>query len=90
MFVPLTGVANQQTVTIRLSDINGASGTVDVPFGFLIADANAIRRQADFSEIKGQGQPVTAANFRDDVIPDGTIGRDDEREVRTHKGQSLP
>jgi len=44
----------------------------------------------DFVEVKGQvGQPVTAANFRGDVIPDGTIGRDDVIEVKNHNGESI-
>ncbi len=93
MRVRLTGVANEQIVTIRVSNVNGDGGSDDVDFGFLIADADANRIVArpDFDEIKSQiGQPVTAANFRDDVIPDGTISRDDAQTVRVHKGESLP
>lgn len=93
MRVRLTGVANEQIVTIRVSNVNGGGSSEDVDFGFLIADANANRTvdKPDFNEVKGQvGQPVTAANFRDDVIPDGTNGRDDAQTVKTHKGQSIP
>jgi hypothetical protein len=42
MRVPLTGAANAQNVTIHLAGVND-SGTADVAFGFLIADANASR-----------------------------------------------
>lgn len=92
MIVPLTGVANQQIATVRVSNINGASGTADVPFGFLIGDvtANRLVDRPDFNLIKTQaGQPVTASNFRNDIVPDGTIGRGDALEVRAHKNQSL-
>ncbi|MEO6872786.1 MAG: sialidase family protein [Chthoniobacterales bacterium] len=91
--IPLTGVANQQIVTIRLSNINGASGTTDVPFGFLIGDvtANRLVDRPDFDSIKAQaGNPVTSANFRNDVFPNGTIERTDATEVKTHKSQSIP
>ena len=40
MRVPLTGVADQQSVTIETSNVNGGSGSDDVAFCFLIADVN--------------------------------------------------
>ena len=43
MRVPLTGVANEQIVTIQVSNVKGGGGSDDVDFGFLIADANANR-----------------------------------------------
>lgn len=48
MRVRLTGVANEQIVTIRVSNVNRGGSSEDVDFGFLIADANAHRhgRQA--------------------------------------------
>lgn len=93
MQVPLSGVANAQVVTIRVSGVNGGSGSSDVPFGFLIADtdANRVITKPDFNQIKPEiGQPVTSANFRNDVIPDGTIARADALDVKAHKGESLP
>ena len=42
--VPLTGAANEQIVTIRLSNVNGSSGSDDVGFGSLIADATPATR----------------------------------------------
>ena len=44
MRVPLTGAANEQIVTIRVSNVNGGSGSDDVDFGFLIADATPAAR----------------------------------------------
>ncbi len=93
MTAQLTGVTTAQIVTLRVGNINGdGQAHGDVPFGFLIADANANRTvdKPDQVEIRGQvGQPVNASNFRDDVIPDGTINRNDEQEVKTHKKQHL-
>lgn len=93
MRVPLTGVTNAQVVTIQVSNVNGGSGSNNVSFGFLIADTDSSRTvtKTDLTDVNGQiGQPVTAANFREDIIPDGTIKNNDAREVKTHKGQSIP
>ncbi len=93
MRVPLSGVANEQIVTIRVSNVNGGGGSNDVPFGFLIADANANRTvdKPDFNQIKAAvGQPVTAANFRFDVNANGAIQKSDAQLVKTHKGESIP
>ena len=92
--VSLNGVANQQTVTIRIANVNGAGGApVDVPFSFLIGDADASRTvdRNDFLEVKGQiGQTTTGANFRDDVNPNGMIERDDAVTTKAHLGETLP
>ncbi|MBA3832997.1 MAG: hypothetical protein H0X34_14095 [Chthoniobacterales bacterium] len=94
MTVPLTGVANEQIVTLRAQNINGSGQpTGDVAFGFLIADANANRvvGKTDNTQIRGQvGQPVTAANFRDDVDANGAIAKADALLVRTHTGEAIP
>jgi hypothetical protein len=93
MQVPLTGVTTPQIVTVRVSGVNGGSATTDVPFGFLIADANASRLvdQTDRTVIQGQlNQPVTSANFRDDVNHDGKIKNVDVSQVKAHRGESLP
>ncbi|HEY1583780.1 MAG TPA: sialidase family protein [Chthoniobacterales bacterium] len=93
MLVPLNGVANEQILTIRISGVNGGSGTADVPFGFLTADADASRvvDRPDKTLIQGQVKmPVTSANFREDVDADGRIGNRDVKQVQTHRGESLP
>jgi|GEM_PF-7059970 hypothetical protein len=54
----------------------------NVDFGFLIADANASRTmdRPDLIAVRSQrGQPVTAADFRDDITRDGVIGGLDRR-----------
>jgi hypothetical protein len=93
MMVPLTGVANAQIVTIHISGVNGGTATADVPFGFLIADADASRvvDKPDRTAIQGQvHMTVTSSNFRDDVDHDGRITNRDVTEVKTHRGQSIP
>ncbi len=93
MRVPLTGVANEQIVTIQVSNINGGGSPSSVPFGFLIADANANGTvdKPDLNQIKAAvGQPVTAANFRDDVDANGKIATGDANQVKPHKGEHIP
>src|SRR5436309_8139047 len=82
MRVPLTSAANEQIVTIRVSKANDSSGSDDVDFGFLVADANSSRMvdRPDLIAVTSQrGQPVTAANFLDDIARDGAIGGLDRR-----------
>lgn len=61
--------------------------------GFLVADVSANRTvdKPDQSLIRPrEGQPVTSSNFREDVLPNGTIDRNDEQQVKIHKRQSTP
>ena len=71
MTVALAGVTVGEIVTPRTQNINGDGlPHGDVPFGFLNADANANRvvDKPDQAQMNGQSnQPVTGANFRDDV-----------------------
>ncbi len=58
-----------------------------MPFPLLWPDLD----KPGFNQIKGQvRQPVTGVNFCGDVIPDGTIGRDDALAVMAHKAESIP
>ncbi len=45
----------------------------------------------DDNLVKAQiGMPITSANFRQDIVPNGAIQRNDAGDVKTHKGKSLP
>ena len=92
--VPVTGVTNPETVTIRVSNVNGdGQQHGDVPFGFNLADANGDRgvTHPDYTEVSNQvGQPVTSSNFRDDFNLDGKIARTDLRILRQNRGNRLP
>ena len=72
MTAQLTGVTAAEIVTLHTQNINGdGQPHGDVPFGFLVADANASRvvDKPDQTLVKGQAhQPVTSANFREDLI----------------------
>lgn len=73
---------NEQIVSIHVSSVYGSSGSDDVDFGFLIADANASRtvESPDLIAVRShRGQTVTAANFHDDITLDGVIGGLDRR-----------
>jgi hypothetical protein len=94
MTAAITGVTSAEIVTLRALNINGDGlPHGDVPFGFLAADANANRLvdKPDQVQIQGQiNQPVTSANFRDDINADGQIKRADANLVKTNKGHSIP
>ena len=78
--VDLSGVANAQTITVTLFNVNDGShtGHVGVPMGMLLGDVNFNRAvtSADVSLVKAQvaaGGVVTSSNFRDDVNANGAI-----------------
>ncbi len=93
MRVPLTEVADQQTVTIEVSNVDGDGGSDDVAFGFLIGDVNGDRtvNNTDVSQVKAaNGQLVTDSNFRDDINLSGRVDKPDSKSVTAHKGHQLP
>jgi hypothetical protein len=94
MTAQLTGVTVAEVVTLRVQNINGDGLQYgDVPFGFLTGDANASRRvdKPDQTQVQGQlNQPVTGANFRDDLNVDGRIRNSDIQIIRTNKNHSIP
>jgi hypothetical protein len=78
--VPLTGVSNQQYVTVTLTNVASAGGatggTGEVRVGFLAGDVNQSRvvSIADLGLVNAQlAQPVSAANFLKDVNASGTL-----------------
>lgn len=80
MTVPLTGVNNQQYVTVTASDVvsadGGTGGSASVRVGFLLGDVNQSRvvSIADLGIVNAQlSQPLTAANFLKDVNVNGTL-----------------
>jgi hypothetical protein len=96
MRVPLSGVADQQTVTVTASNVTGTSGGVlasaAVNVGFLIGDTtnDGSVNSADIGQTKSQsGSPVTGSNFRQDVTNDGTINSADIGLVKSKSGNGL-
>ncbi|MGB8340719.1 MAG: sialidase family protein [Chthoniobacterales bacterium] len=93
MRVPLTNVADVQTVTVEVSGVNGGGATSDVDFGFLIGDVDGNRTVAiaDDNIVKtDRNQVVTGSNFRDDINLSGVVDKPDHLEVKNHAHHSLP
>jgi hypothetical protein len=94
MTAQLTGVTAAEIVTLHTQNINGDNQPHgDVPFGFLAGDASANRLvdKPDQNLVRSQsGQPVTSANFREDLNADGRINSADVNVVKTNRGHSIP
>jgi hypothetical protein len=78
--VPLAGVANQQYVTVTLTNVASTGGATggsgEVRVGFLAGDVNQSRvvSVADLGLVNAQlAQPVSAANYLKDVNASGTL-----------------
>ena len=95
--VPLTNVANVQTINVRINGVNGAADVPAtdfiIPMSILVGDtnANATVNAADVSQTKSRiGQTVDATNFRSDVNANGSINAADTAIVKQNSGTSLP
>ena len=94
--VDLSGVANQQYVTVTLSnalDLQNNSGNVAATMGVLLGDVNANRlvNSTDTSQVQAQsGKPVILSNFRMDVNANGLINSTDTSTVQSQSGHGLP
>jgi hypothetical protein len=90
--VPLTNVANAQTINVTLYGVNGSTNIV-IPMSILIGDTNAngIVNASDVSLTKSQvGVPVSGSNFREDVNANGLINSVDVALVKAKVGTALP
>jgi hypothetical protein len=97
MIVNLTGVTDQQVLTLTatgVTDVNShVLGSVSVNIGFLVGDTNANRlvNSTDTSLVQAQsGKPVTLSNFRMDVNANGLINSTDTSIVQSKSGTGLP
>ena len=93
--VNLTGVTDQQRITITLHAVNDGTHMGDVPIsmGVLIGDVNGngAVSAADVALTKSQvGGTVGAGNFREDVNVNGTISSTDVALVKSDVGHALP
>ena len=90
--IPLTNVANAQTINVTLNGVNGSTNLV-IPMSVLIGDtsANARVNASDVAQTKSRsGQPVDATNFRSDVNANGVINASDAEIVKAFVGSGLP
>jgi hypothetical protein len=95
--INLTGVADQQYITVTLNgvlDANNASGDVVSPqLGILVGDVNASGRvdAADVSSARQQTlQTINPSNFRNDLNASGRIDAADVSLARQDTLHSLP
>jgi hypothetical protein len=94
--VNLTGVANQQYVTVTLNGVHDAAGNnndISQQMGVLLGDAtgDGIVSNTDVAVVKAHvTAPVTAANFRKDVTANGVISNTDVSTTKAQVGTSLP
>jgi hypothetical protein len=90
--IPLTNVANAQTINVTLFNVNGG-GNVVIPMGVLTGDVNANRavNATDVALTKSRiGQALDQTNFRSDVNANGSINAGDVSIIKTNLGTGLP
>ena len=93
--VPLTNVANAQTIGITLFDVHqGAhAGDMAIQMSVLVGDTSGNRavNSSDISETKAaSGNAVTSGTFRNDVTVNGVINTSDISLVKSKSGTALP
>ena len=93
--VPLTNVADQQTIMVRLNGVTvgTANGDVTIPMSRLLGDSNGNRavNAGDIAQVKARsGQAVTAANFRSDLNANGSINAGDIGIAKANSGHGVP
>ena len=94
--IPLTNVADQQTIQVRLNGVNSARDTpaadVTIPMSLLLGDSNGngAVNAGDISQTKGRsGQAVTSANFRSDFNANGSINAGDISVAKANTGHAV-
>ena len=97
MRVPLTGVNNQQYVTVTVSSVTAADGSSggsgSIRLGYLLGDVDNSRAvtTSDLGLVNAQvAQFVTAANYLKDVNASGTLTLSDKGIVNTQLTKALP
>jgi len=96
--IPLTTIANVQTINVRLNGVNNAGAAApatdfNIPMSILIGDTNGNRtvNAADVAQTKGRlGQTINVTNFRSDVNANGSINAADPAIIKQNSGTSLP
>ena len=93
VIVLLTGVPDNNRVTITLTGVNGAGLNAVASLGFLVGDVNGSGKVSagDISSVKARGNiPVDSNNFKADVNASGVIDAADLRMVKARAGLVLP
>ena len=96
VIVPLTGVTDQQYVTISATNVSSATnsgGSGSIRLGFLVGDVsqNRVVTVADLGLVNAQlAQVVTAANYLRDVNASGTLTVADKGITNANLTRALP
>ena len=91
--VTLTGIPDNQRVTVTLTNVNGVATAFPVSIGFLVGDVNNTRsvNSSDISGVKARsGQTTTSLNFNFDVNTTGAVNSSDISAVKARSGLTLP
>jgi hypothetical protein len=91
--VTLTGIPDNQRVTVSLTNVNNAGVNASTSMGFLVGDVNNSRSvtATDILQVKGRsGQVTDATNFKFDVNASGSITASDILAVKGRSGLVLP
>ena len=91
--VPLTNVANAQTIIVTLFDVDDFTnppGNVSIPMSVLIGDTTASGgvNSSDVSQVKAASGTNQAS--RVDVTPNGAVNSSDVSAVKARSGTGLP
>lgn len=90
--IPLTNVADAQTINVTLNAVNGGTNVV-IPMSRLLGDTNSdgFVNAGDALQTRSRsGQATNPTNFRSDVNTDGVLNSGDTFVVRAWSGTSLP
>jgi hypothetical protein len=98
MIVPLTGVTDQQAVTVQVNNVTGPGAAVlpsaSITIGFLVGDVNGgdgVVNSADATVVRNRsGATLDNTNFPSDVNLSGTINSGDATIVRNNSSHFLP
>ena len=92
LIVTLTGVPDNQRMTVTVTGVNGSALTVPVAVGFLIGDVtnNHAVNAADISAVKSRIGPTTGANFMFDLNASGAVSNADVSTVKARSGLVIP
>jgi hypothetical protein len=97
MTVPLSGVADQQKITLTLNGVTDTFSRVlastPVSMNVLLGDttANKAVNSSDVSQTKAQsGVAISASNFRTDTTVNGAINASDVSQVKANSGHAVP
>ena len=90
--VPLSGIPDNQRVTVTLSNVNGTALTASAAMGFLVGDVNNTKSvtASDILQTKGRSGTANSANYLYDTDLSGTIDATDVSAVKQRAGVAIP